>query len=99
MAADEVQNLLCPLVPYTRDLDIVAADTAGKFWKSLVMEGPTNLLWAATGSGLASFWTSLGLVPSSNLQPALHSVPVSASDMGLSRAQPAWQMTRCILEQ
>ena len=69
--ADEIQALFLPR-RVDGTVDRANAASARRFFKSIVVRGPGNILWFSTGSSMALFWANVGLTRTNGDSLLLH---------------------------
>ena len=81
--ADEIQALFLPR-RVDGTVDKADAASARRFFKSIVVRGPGNILWISTGSSMALFWANVGLTRTNGNSLLIHNtrldLPVDLSE-------------------
>ena len=89
--ADETQTLFLPR-HVDGTVDKAATASARRFFKSIVVRGPGNILWICTGSSMALFWGNVGLTSTNGDSLLLHNTRLDlAVELAVDVMDYCWQ--------
>lgn len=73
-------------------VDKANAASARRFFKSIVVRGPGNILWISTGSSMALFWGNVGLTRTNGDSLLIHNTRLDlAVDLAVDVMDYCWQ--------